>query len=43
MDRYEEPHTAITIALHLALYLAIIIERHEVPQTAINIVLHRGL
>jgi hypothetical protein len=43
MDWYEGPHTALTIALHRGLYLAIIIYRYEGPHTALNIALLRGL
>jgi hypothetical protein len=28
MDRYEEPESALTIALHRGLYLAIIMDRY---------------
>jgi hypothetical protein len=40
MDRYEGPHTALTIAMHRGLYLAIIIDRYEGPHTALTIALH---
>jgi hypothetical protein len=43
MDRYEGPHTSLTIALHRGLYLAIIMDRYERPLTALNIALHGGL
>jgi hypothetical protein len=40
MVRYEGPETALTIALHARLYLAIIMNRHEGPHTALTIALH---
>jgi hypothetical protein len=43
MDRYEGPLTHLTIALHIGLYIAIIIDRYEGPLTPITIALHRGL
>jgi hypothetical protein len=39
MNRHEGPHTALTIALHGRLYLAIIMNRHEGPHTALIIAL----
>jgi hypothetical protein len=39
----EGPHTALTIALHRGLYLAIIMDRYEGPQTTLTIAMHRGL
>jgi hypothetical protein len=43
MDLYEGPLTALTIALHGGLYLAIIIDLYEGPLTALTIDLHRSL
>jgi hypothetical protein len=43
MVRYEEPQTALTIALNIGLYLAIIMVRYEGHQTALSIDLHGGL
>jgi hypothetical protein len=43
MDRYEEPQSALKIALHRDLYLAIIMDRYVGPQSAITIALHRSL
>jgi hypothetical protein len=43
MDRYEGPHTGITIALHAGLYLAIIMDRNEGPHTTHTIGLHGRL
>jgi hypothetical protein len=43
MDRHEGPQTALTIALHGGLYLAILMDRHEEHHTAPIIALHRGL
>jgi hypothetical protein len=40
MDRYGWPHTALTIALHGGLYLAIIKDRYGGPHTALTIALH---
>jgi hypothetical protein len=40
MDRYEGPHTALTIALHGGLYLAIIIDRYRRPHTSLTLALH---
>jgi hypothetical protein len=40
MDRHEVPHTALTIALHAGLHLAIIMDRHEGPHTALTMSLH---
>jgi hypothetical protein len=34
MDRYGEPETALIIALHGGLYLAIIMDRYSEPETA---------
>jgi hypothetical protein len=39
MDRHEGPHTALTIALHGGLYLAIIMDSYEGPRTALTIAL----
>jgi hypothetical protein len=36
MDRHEGPHTALTLALHRDLYLAILMDLHEGPNTALN-------
>jgi hypothetical protein len=43
MDRYGGPHSALTIALHRGIYLAIIMDRNGVPQSALTIALQRGL
>jgi hypothetical protein len=43
MDRHEESHTALTIALLRGLYLDIIMNRHEGHQSALTIALIRGL
>jgi hypothetical protein len=43
MDRDEGLQTALTIALHAGLYLAIIMDRYEELQTALTIALHRCL
>jgi hypothetical protein len=40
MDRYRRPQTALTIAWHIGLYLAIILDRYRGPQTALTIALH---
>jgi hypothetical protein len=40
MEGYEGPNTALTIALHGSLQLAIVMEGYEVPLTAFNIALH---
>jgi hypothetical protein len=40
MDRYESPHTTLTIALNGGLYLAIIIARYERPHISLTIALH---
>jgi hypothetical protein len=37
MDRYEGPQSAVTIALHSGLYIAIIMNRYEGPQIALSI------
>jgi hypothetical protein len=39
MDRHEGPQTALTIALHGGLYLAIIMDSYEGPHTALTIAL----
>jgi hypothetical protein len=43
MDRYEGLKTALTIALHGGLYLAITMDRYVGPQSALTIALHGGL
>jgi hypothetical protein len=43
MDRYGGPQSALSIALHRFLYLAIIIDPYGGPQSALTIALHRGL
>jgi hypothetical protein len=43
MDRYRDPQTAPSVALHGGLYLAIIMDRYSAPQTAFTIALHGGL
>jgi hypothetical protein len=37
------PQTALTIALHIGLYLAIIMDHYRGPQTVLTIALHGGL
>jgi hypothetical protein len=39
MDRYGGPQTALTIALHGGLYLAIIMDRYRGPHTALTVAL----
>jgi hypothetical protein len=41
--RQQGTHTALIIALHVGLYLAIIMDLYEGPHTALSIALHRGL
>jgi hypothetical protein len=43
MDRHQGSQSALTVALHRGLYLAIIVHLYEGPQTARNIAWHRGL
>jgi hypothetical protein len=43
MDQYEVQQSALTIALHRGLYLAIIMDRYEGHQTALTTALHGGL
>jgi hypothetical protein len=43
MNRYEGPHTALTIALLGGLYLAIIMDGYEGPQTTLTMALLGGL
>jgi hypothetical protein len=43
MDRYEVPHTALTIGWHGGLYIAIKIYRYEGLNTVVSIALHGGL
>jgi hypothetical protein len=43
MDRYNETHTALTIALHAGLCLAIIMDRYEGTHTALTIALMEAL
>jgi hypothetical protein len=43
MDRFEGPQTALIIALHRGLYLAITMVRYGGPLTALTIALQRGL
>jgi hypothetical protein len=43
MDRYGGQKTALTIALHGRLYLAIIMDGYGGLQTALTIALHGGL
>jgi threonine/homoserine efflux transporter RhtA len=43
MDRFRGPQTALTIAFHGGLYLAIIMDRYGGPQTALSRALHGGL
>jgi hypothetical protein len=43
MDRYEGTHTALSVALHGDLQLAIIMDRYGRPHTDLNIALHGAL
>jgi hypothetical protein len=43
MDRPEGPESALTIALHRALYLVIIMDRYEGPHSTLNLAFHRGI
>jgi hypothetical protein len=43
MDRYEGTHSALTIAMHSGLYLAIIKDSYGGPHNALSITIHRGL
>jgi hypothetical protein len=43
MDRYEGPHSALTIELHRSLYLDIVMDRQKGPHISLTIVLLRGL
>jgi hypothetical protein len=43
MECDDGPHTAVTIALHGGVYLAIMMDRYERPHTSLTIALHRGL
>jgi hypothetical protein len=43
MERHEVLQTALTIALHTGLYIAIIMDRYACPQTSLAMALHRGL
>jgi hypothetical protein len=43
MDPYENPHSALTIALLRGLYLAIIMDPYDGPHNALSIALRRGL
>jgi hypothetical protein len=43
VTRYGGPRTALTIALHRGLYLAIVMHRYREPQTALTIPFHGGL
>jgi hypothetical protein len=43
MDPYEEPQSALTIAFHRGLYLAIIIDRYVGLQSDLSIAFHRGV
>jgi hypothetical protein len=43
MVRYEGTQSALTIALHRGIYLAIIMDLYERPLSALTIALHRGL
>jgi hypothetical protein len=43
MDRYGGPRSALNIALHRGLYLAIVMDCYEGPLSALTIALHRGL
>jgi hypothetical protein len=43
MNGHEGSHTALTIALHRGIYLAIIMVRPDSPHAALTIALHGGL
>jgi hypothetical protein len=43
MARYEGPHTALTIELHIGLSLAIIFDSYKGPHSSLKIASHRGL
>jgi hypothetical protein len=43
MDLYDGPQSALTIALHRGVDLAIIMDRYEGPQSALTIALLRKL
>jgi hypothetical protein len=43
MDRYEGPHTAISIVLHRGLYLADKMDRYGGPLSSLTMVMLRGL
>jgi hypothetical protein len=43
MDRFDVPHTALTIALYGGLHLAIMMDRYVGPQKALIIALLKGL
>jgi hypothetical protein len=43
MDRYKDPQSALIIALHRGLYLAIIMDPYEESHGTLTIALHRGL
>jgi hypothetical protein len=43
MDRCGGPHTHLTMALNVGLYLAKIMDRYGVPHTALSIALHGDL
>jgi hypothetical protein len=43
MDRIRGPETALTLALHRGLYVAILIDLYIWPQTALTIALHCGI
>jgi hypothetical protein len=40
IDQYEGHLTSLTIALHLELYLAMIMDQYEGPLTFLSIALH---
>jgi hypothetical protein len=40
---YRGTRTALTVALRIGIYLAIIMDRYKGPLTALTIALHRGL
>jgi hypothetical protein len=40
MSRHEWPHTALTIALHRGLFVAIIFDRYEGLHTTLTIAFH---
>jgi hypothetical protein len=42
MNRCEGPHTALTIALRIGLYIAFIMDRYDGPHTTLTIALQKA-